>query len=103
MQTMNYSLILLQVKFDKFHWCITKPRYKYATPPPPSPSPHLKRKKKEKLNLKVIKANQASLLNKDTKKETIIKIKLKTKYFRCRSNGDKKAESKDSNYCAKAF
>ena len=96
---MNYSLTLLQVKFDKFHWCITKPRDKYAPPP----SPHLKRKKKEKLNLKVIKANQASLLNKDTKKETIIKIKLKTKYFRCRSNGDKKAESKDSNYCAKAF
>ena len=102
MQTMNYSLILLQVKFDKFHWCITKPRDKYA-PPPPALSPPQKKKKKEKLNLKVIKANQASLLNEDTKKEIIIKIKLKTKYFRCRSNGDKKAESKDSNYCAKAF
>ena len=97
---MNYSLILLQVKFDKFHWCITKPRDKYAPPPALSPP---QKKKKEKLNLKVIKANQASLLNEDTKKEIIIKIKLKTKYFRCRSNGDKKAESKDSNYCAKAF
>ena len=72
-------------------------------PPPPALSPPQKKKKKEKLNLKVIKANQASLLNEDTKKEIIIKIKLKTKYFRCRSNGDKKAESKDSNYCAKAF
>ena len=58
-------------------------------PSPPRPLPLPKKK--------------YSSLNKDTKKEIIIKARLKNKYFRCRSNGNKKAYSKDTNYCAKAI